>query len=312
MNILIVGLGSIARKHIAAIRRNGDHRIYALRSGKNTSCDLEGVTEIFSVDGLDDLRLDFAIISNPTSMHLLTMELLLPLRIPLFIEKPVADDADACVDLLKKVEDAGILTYVGCNLRFLGCLSFLKEYIENNSDKRINEVNVYCGSDLRTWRPGTDYKKSYSAMPELGGGANIDLIHDIDYTLWLFGQPEEVRSVFRNNSSLGIKAVDYANFCLLYPDFCASVILNYYRPDYRRAIEIVLDDAVLTADIAGNTVTDHKGNTLFISDERIADTYYRQMDYFIEIVKAGAKSSNNDFATGIATLKICQTNERSC
>ncbi len=310
MNILIVGLGSIARKHILAIRRNGSHRISALRSGSNPRHKEDGVEDIFSIEEAGDKDFDFAIISNPTSEHAAAIEKLLPLRIPLFIEKPVVADVRSGQALAKKISDAGILTYVGCNLRFLGCLRFLKEYLERHPDRRINEANVYCGSDLRTWRPGTDYRQGYSARPELGGGVNIDLIHDVDYTLWMFGQPEYTRSVCRSSSSLGIEAFDYANFCLVYPGFCASVILNYYRPEYRRSMEIVFDDSVMTIDVAGNTVKDNAGNVLFSSDERIPDTYFAQMNHFIKLVETGTTRCSNDFAAGLSTLRIC-TNERS-
>lgn len=310
MNILIAGLGSIARKHIAAIRRNGDHRIFALRSKPSPAHNEEGVDNVFSIEEAAAIKPDFAIISNPTSEHPATIERLLPLRIPLFIEKPAAASAAGLDRLVRETEKAGILTYIGCNLRFLGCLRFLKDHLEANPGHRVNEVNVYCGSDLRTWRPGTDFRKSYSAIPELGGGVNIDLIHEIDYTVWLFGQPESIRTICRSKSSLGIRASDYANFCLSYPGFCASIVLNYYRPDYRRSLEIVFDDAVWTADLARNIVIDNNGNTLFSSDRGIPDTYQAQMDHFIRLVASGATSCENDLAAGTAVLKICNPNER--
>ena len=279
MNILIVGLGSIARKHIAAIRTLApDARIYGLRSSKDAP-KVEGVTDLY---GLDDagIKFDFAIISNPTSHHATTIRELIGLNIPLFIEKPVFGELNN-ENLVETVESSGILNYVACNLRFLDSIRFLHDYIASHPDRRVNEVNVYCGSYLPDWRPGTDYRKCYSAIPELGGGVNIDLIHDIDYVYWIFGKPEKTVSVCRNVSSLDIRAVDYANYTLLYPRFTASVILNYYRRDYKRTIEVVFYDDTWLADLKENTITDSSGATVFKGMNTPQETYLNQMEYFL-------------------------------
>ena len=308
MNILIVGLGSIARKHIAAIRTLApDARIYGLRSSKDAP-KVEGVTDLY---GLDDagIKFDFAIISNPTSHHATTIRELIGLNIPLFIEKPVFGDLNN-ENLVETVESSGILNYVACNLRFLDSIRFLHDYIASHPDRRVNEVNVYCGSYLPDWRPGTDYRKCYSAIPELGGGVNIDLIHDIDYVYWIFGKPEKTVSVCRNVSSLDIRAVDYANYTLLYPRFTASVILNYYRRDYKRTIEVVFYDDTWLADLKENTITDSSGATVFKGMNTPQETYLNQMEYFLDLIKNGDRAENT-VNEAYNVLKICLKNERS-
>lgn len=308
MNILIVGLGSIARKHIAAIRTLApDARIYGLRSSKDAP-KVEGVTDLY---GLDDagIKFDFAIISNPTSHHATTIRELIGLNIPLFIEKPVFGELNN-ENLVETVESSGILNYVACNLRFLDSIRFLHDYIASHPDRRVNEVNVYCGSYLPDWRPGTDYRKCYSAIPELGGGVNIDLIHDIDYVYWIFGKPEKTVSVCRNVSSLDIRAVDYANYTLLYPRFTASVILNYYRRDYKRTIEVVFYDDTWLADLKENTITDSSGATVFKGMNTPQETYLNQMEYFLDLIKNGDRAENT-VNEAYNVLKICLENERS-
>ena len=308
MNILIIGLGSIARKHIAAIREiDKQASIYALRSSPDApSCD--GVTDIYDLDALTGTTPDFAIISNPTSCHAGTIRQLLDLRIPLFIEKPVFEST-AYDDLLADIDRAGITTYVACNLRHLSSLGFMHDYIRANPSRRINEVNVYCGSYLPEWRPGTDFRKCYSAIPELGGGVNIDLIHDIDYTCWIFGLPTLSFGLCRNASSLGIPAIDYANYSLIYPGFTASIILNYYRRDYRRRLEVVFEDGTWTLDIKANRITDAEGTVIYEGNNSIADTYTAQLRYFIDMISHGTKPDNG-VATAYEILKICLNYER--
>ncbi len=306
MKVLIVGLGSIARKHIEVIRKiDSTSNIYALRSNRTTRQE-EGVTNIFTKKEIPE-DIDFIIISNPTSCHAATIETLKDLNKPFFIEKPVFESIHH-EDIVNEISNRGILTYVACNLRFLGSLAFLKKYITDNPDKRINEVNVYCGSYLPEWRPGIDFRKCYSAIPELGGGVHIDLIHEIDYVYWLFGQPDETRSICRNVSSLNIRAIDYANYNLIYPNFVASIVLNYYRRDYKRTIEIVFDDSTWTLDLKSNAVTDNNGELIFKGQGDYLSTYESQMRYFIDLIKTGGESEN-DIKTAYNVLNICLNHE---
>lgn len=306
MNILIVGLGSIARKHIAALRQIvPDAVIYALRSSA-TAAKYDGIQNIFSYAELESNPLDFAIISNPTAEHKRTIEALLPFKCPLFIEKPLYHTLEV-ESLLQQVKASGILSYVACNLRFLECIRFVKTELKNKG-LIINEVNAYCGSYLPEWRPNADFTKIYSAIPEAGGGVHIDLIHELDYLYWLFGKPSVVHRVFRNHSSLGIEAYDYANYCLEYEHFCASVILNYFRRDAKRTLELVCGDGTWEIDLRENRVV-KDGNVLFCSERRIADTYLAQMRYFVELVKEHSENSFNSFEEALDVLKICLAND---
>lgn len=308
MHVLVTGLGSIARKHIAALRDiDPGVRITALRSHPGAA-PFPGVTDIHDLSQLDGTP-TFAIVSNPTALHARTIESLLPLGIPLMIEKPVVDRADDhALMLAGRARSLGITTYVACNLRYLPSLQWLKASLDNGT-RRLNEVNVYCGSYLPDWRPGTDWRNSYSARPDLGGGVNIDLIHDIDYTCWLLGMPLGHRGICRNVSSLGISAWDWARFDLLYPGFTATVTLNYFRRDYRRDIELVFDDTTWTLDIARDRITDHRGNTVFDGGSSIARTYRTQMQYFIDAVN-NRTHPDNDMHHALQVLQICNTYDR--
>lgn len=311
MNVLIIGLGSIARKHIAALHSivTDNLTIYALRSSRLSHPE-PGVTSIFSLDEINGTAIDFAIISSPTSVHAADLMRLEKADFPLMIEKPLFDTLGHD-RLVESIDSSGRLTYVACNLRFLDALRFVRDAIAlETMPGAINEVNAYCGSALPSWRPGTDWRQCYSARPEMGGGVHLDLIHEIDYLCWIFGFPTASRAVCRSASTLGIRAIDYANYCLIYPGFCASAILNYYRPDYRRTLEIVMDRDIWTVDIARNTVTDRSGAIIMESKQTIADTYCDQMKYFIGLVNGHAGKSFNNIATAYMTLKITNNYER--
>lgn len=302
MKILIIGLGSIGKKHLKSIQYIlPNAEIFALRSN-NEGENVRGVINVFNFENLALLKIDFAIISNPTFEHKKTLLQLIPFGFPLFIEKPLHFNLDIedVVDLINKYK---ISTYVACNLRFLDCITFIKNMLPQLPNKKLNEVNVYCGSYLPEWRPDTDFRKTYSANSNLGGGVHLDLIHELDYLYWLFGIPKSVKSKFKSYSSLGISSFDYANYILDYDGFCAGVILNYYRRDPKRTLELVFEDETWNVDLLNNQINCNN-KIIFSSEQRISDTYQNQMNYFTQcLIKK--EDTFNTVSDAYSVLKIC-------
>lgn len=302
MKVLIVGLGSIAQKHISALRSidcNVD--LVALRSDRNASSDYIGVANCYDFSEIDFSEIEFIIISNPTALHYETIKQLVQYKKPLFIEKPLFSEISTdTADLVKEITDKGILTYVACNLRFLDSLTKLQTLL---IDERINEVNVYCGSYLPDWRPEADFRAIYSANIEMGGGVHIDLIHELDYVYWLFGKPNQTNSFFSNSSSLSISAFDYANYLWVYPSFVTNIVLNYYRKKPKRRIEILTEYNTFQVDLLSNTISKNE-QVIFSSEQRIADTYQAQLHFFIEHVLT-RKQRFNTIDEAYQILKLC-------
>lgn len=306
MNILIIGLGSIAAKHIDALQKISKNcTIYALRS-QRSSAKTNNVIDVYSIDELS-VQLDFVIISNPTHLHFDTIQNVLQLGCPVFIEKPSLQSLKNATSLIEQVEKEKTITYVACNLRFHPCIQYIKEYIKKNSPV-INEINVYCGSYLPDWRPGRDFREIYSANKEQGGGVHLDLIHELDYLYWIFGKPIETNKILRSRSCLAISAIDYANYSLIYNNFVASVILNYYRRDKKRTFEIVFEEDTWVVDILSSTITSSMKGTIFHSSDPLLDTYVKQMEYFLTLVNRQSNSMNT-LRDSVEVLKICLENE---
>lgn len=296
MKVGIIGLGSIAQKHITALESIvPDVEFYALRHSRTAGFHGNAVN-VFSYDELIGCRPDFIIISNPTAYHYDTITKLAGTDIPLFIEKPLFDKLYPLPDLKQT-------SYVACNLRFLDCLNYVKQSIVG---VRVNEVNAYCGSYLPQWRADTNWRECYSANKNMGGGVHIDLIHEIDYLYWLFGAPKRVRKTFRNVSSLGITAYDYANYTMEYGKFTVSAILNYYRRDYKRTLEVLTDTDTWSVDLKANCVSKN-GDMVFSSNQQFADTYAVQMTHFLSTITGGEKF--NDINEGYKVLTICLNDE---
>ena len=301
MKVLIIGLGSIAQKHIKALRTlYPDIKIVALRSN-NSNKNIESVEHIFKLSDTPT-DIDFIIISNPTINHFETIQSVLPLNRPLFIEKPALHTLENASLLLATIKQKKIPTYVACNLRFHPCLQFVKKHLAQNTDK-INEVNIYCGSYLPDWRKDIDFRTVYSANKDMGGGVHLDLIHELDYTYYLFDKPKTSYKTLKSKSSLNVSAIDYAHYILDYDNFVASITLNYFRKDAKRQLEIVFSHSTLILDFIGGTVSIDK-EIVFEIEEAISSTYLEQMKYFTNCI-LNNKTPFNSFEESLEVLKIC-------
>jgi predicted dehydrogenase len=303
-NVLIIGFGSIAKKHLTALHCSSEtFHVYALRSDPDAAEDAE-VKNVFDLSVLN-IPIDFAIISNPTSLHEHYINELAVRKIPMFIEKPPISSLKNADLLVQKVKDATVINYVACNLRFHPCIQFVKDFMTAHPETRVNEVNVYCGSYLPDWRPILNYREVYSANAEMGGGVHLDLFHELDYVHWIFGKPLEVYCTKQSSSSLDINAVDYANYILTYSGFTTSIILNYYRKNPKRTMEILFEDETWFIDLLDNSITNDNGFTVFKDGEfRMSDTYQTQMLYFVQCLKEN-KMPMNCLEEALETLKTC-------
>lgn len=301
MKVLIIGLGSIARKHIESLKSIEKKTVvYALRSEESATI-FQDVINIFSWEDIPN-DIDFIIISNPTSEHYKSIRNSIQLRVPIFIEKPPLMKLDHVDELTKLIEELKIKTYVAFNLRFHPAIKWLKE---NLPLEKVIEVQSYCGSYLPDWREGKDYREIYSANEALGGGVHLDLIHELDFIRWIFGEPDRVISFKGQKSKLEIDSIDIANYNLEYKNYFITILLNYYRKVPKRSIEIILEDQIWLIDLIKASVVNANGEELFlVKNYKPADMYTAQMRYFLENINTNNVIMNN-FQESIKTLRIC-------
>jgi predicted dehydrogenase len=300
MKVLIIGMGSIARKHIHALQKiDSNAIIYAMRSGQKDHYGIENIHNLFEwTDVPSDI--DFILVSNPTSFHYETIQTAIKLNKPLFIEKPPLQSLEGSEELIKLISEQNLSTYVAFNMRFHPVITWLKENINVND---VVEVQAYCGSYLPDWRPGRNYKEVYSAQKAYGGGVHLDLIHEIDFIKWIFGKPHTSSGFISNVSHLEIDSSDCAHYWLSYPNYNISIILNYYRRVAKRQIEIVTHNDILLADLLNYTITNSKEELLFSCEPNVLISFEKQMQYFIESIQSNTEISSN-FTAAIETLKI--------
>jgi predicted dehydrogenase len=86
----------------------------------------------------------------------------------------------------------------------------VKRLLERGVLGRVIALRAEVGQYLPDWRPWQDYRKSYSARREDGGGIILDAIHEFDYCRWLLGEVKTVACFADRLSNLEIDTEDTA------------------------------------------------------------------------------------------------------
>ena len=206
---LIVGLGSSGRRHLGLLRSlRPDLRMIALRHTRSDSPHPDIHAEAHDLQGAIDHKPDFALICNPASLHLETGMALARAGIDLFIEKPIAASLPGVDALLRICQTNGVLLTVGYVLRYSASLRKFRQAIGDGMIGRVLSFRAEVGQSLPDWRPDQDYRDSVSANADLGGGALLELSHEIDYVRWIFGDIRRVSAMAHNSGHLDIDVED--------------------------------------------------------------------------------------------------------
>lgn len=318
MKILVVGYGSIGKRHITNLSTIPKLEILVCTRRKNDKFLKQKKCKIFRslADAINE-KPDAALITNVTNLHVQTAIKLANAKIDFFIEKPLSDSTKGITDLLKTVQKHKILTYVGCNLRFHPCIKMLKEIISKKELGRIISIHVENGSYLPDWHPYEDYKKSYAARNDMGGGASLTCIHELDYVYWFFGNPIEIFSFTGKFSDLGISADDLSTILMKFKNKCiAEVHLDYFQRPAFRSCKIIGTKGTAYWNSETNSVRvydiETKKWTTRLKQKHydVNLTYVDEINYFINSVKK-RKKMHNDIKEDINVLTIALTAKKS-
>ena len=213
--ILIVGLGSIGKRHLRIARELFPQKKIAVLRHKADSFTPEHADFSFSTiaDALD-FAPQIAVIANPATFHLSVALELAKIGTHLLIEKPLSATTRGVAELLSVCSRKKVLLAMGYNLRYLPSLQQFKTMLDDNVIGTVWSVRSEVGQYLPSWRPDSDYRKGVSAQYLLGGGALLELSHEIDYLRWIFGEVDWVQAVLAQQSDFEIDVEDSAHLIL--------------------------------------------------------------------------------------------------
>jgi len=297
---LVVGLGSIGRRHARNWARSGLGDVLVCRTTRQPPPEPLGIEyrELHDVDDALAERPDVVLVTNPTSLHLETARRALDAGSHVLVEKPLSHTLDG-VEALAQTDR---VVLVGYNLRFHPGLQRLRSLLHGGAIGKPLSVRAEVGEYLPDWHPWEDYRASYSARRDLGGGPVLTFSHEIDSVYWLLGMPTSVTAVATHASALEVDTEDVAEIVLRYADGAiASIHMDYVRRPTRRQVEVLGERGTLRWEYEANRVMRYAPDTREWIVEEGDPRFDRNAMFVAEVCEFAAR------ARGETTGGICAT-----
>ncbi len=303
LKVCFVGVGSIAKRHIRNLCTVcADRGIELHVDAYRRNCVSEdGIDVVYSTMDSVPEDYDAIFITNPTEMHLEALEQFHNKGKHFFIEKPVVSlNQIKAAKEFKTRKDT--LYYVAGPLRYNAVIQWIKYNVESND---VISVRSISSSYLPEWRPGQDYRQTYSAHKDMGGGVSIDLIHEWDYLTYLFGWPKRINSFIGKKSNLEIDSDDYAIYIAEYSNKIIELHLDYFGRKTIRKIELFTSDDTIIGDIADNKMIFLKSGRAIDFNEERDDYQKRELNHFLDMI-FGKIPKEDGYHHGISVLGLTQ------
>ncbi len=275
MRFLFVGLGSIGQRHLRNLRAllGNDCEIIAYRALRrdvvindqmqvvrgSTIADFYGIREFTDYQEALAERPDAVFITNPSSLHLPFAIEAATAGCNLFIEKPLSVGTEGLEQLIDLVDSKGLVAFVGHQQRFHPGMSKVREWLADPRLGRPVSARFEYGEYLPYWHPYEDYRNTYGARADLGGGALLTLIHSIDCAVWLFGKPGRLFAAGGHLSHLALDVEDVSTILMAYVidggTLPVVVSLDYLQWPGKNSLVVVGDQGKIIWDFIANRGT---------------------------------------------------------
>lgn len=181
----------------------------------------------------------------------------------------------------------------------------------------VISARVNWGEYLPDWHPWEDYRISYSARGDLGGGVLLTLCHPFDYLRWLIGEVEAVTAETRASGVLEIEVEDVAEVILNFRNgVMGHVHLDYLTRPSQHWLEVIGSEGVLRWDNADGAVRHWSNASQSWSSIEAPKGFERntmfleEMRHFLQVIEGKAKPVCG-FEDGMRALEIVLAAYRS-
>ena len=284
--VLIIGFGSIAKRHIKNLIKIQKNIFFYILSRKKEinpkEINKKNFKHIKKIDELDFKKINYSFICTASNEHFKLIKILSKKNTNIFVEKPLMNTTSKTKELSNIIKNSKYKIYVGYNLIFTKSLNYFKKI--NFEKNLINKVTVKAGYYLPFWRNNIDYKKSVSAIKKMGGGVLLELSHEIHYILWIFGRPLWTSSVIKKKSKLHIDVEDNAYIILGFKNFNCYVELDFISKKYIRYCKVNLNNDIFFWEFKKNSVikySNKKKKILYKTKFDLNKSYLDQLKFFI-------------------------------
>jgi predicted dehydrogenase len=311
--ILIIGAGSIGERHIRNLLSLGYQNLIVYRQ-RNLPFRTIGAGQVRVVTDLAEavkMQPKVAFITSPTAQHLSQAIACAEAGMHLFVEKPLSHTLDCLSQLKEVVLRKGVYLYVGYMMRFHPLVRELKRLIESKRYGKLLSFTTRWGEYLPDWHPWEDYRTSYAARRELGGGAALTLSHDLDLVLWLNDVPLEKYFTLPNFASpLEVDVEGGMDFLLQFKNgVTGHVHLNFFEKPPSRYMHFVFQTATVHFNYYSNSLEIISGEKSEVLKEEHFDRNQMFIDQMAHFFR---KLENFDLQDSLVQIDHSQNIIRLC
>lgn len=313
MRIGLLGAGAIGQRHMRVISDliQGDVEFYWVTSGKGNNLVLGDdltvleerdiasyypIVQVPAIECLESCSLDIAIVSNPNILHYPSIIKLVESKIPVFCEKPAVLNATELGKCIEKLDESNIFNHVGYNYIFTEAYEKFKEIFFESIDE-IVALEVFCSDFLPYWHPYEDFRKSYAASFELGGGALITQSHEL-HLLSTLAPIFELQSAFVGSiSKLNLPVEDHVDILFFVVCGGRRIPVNsrimYHSIEKSRHIRIRTNSDCFELDLISSEVKSTTEGLIYRGSGDRNSSFKKQWSYVFDCLKHGKKSKSD-------------------
>ncbi len=273
--IAVIGFGSISNRHRMNLRALfPEALIVGLSSSGRKPLESPPNLDVIlpNFESLLGRKTDFVIIASPSTMHFQHAAPLIEKGIPVLIEKPLTERKETSESLYHLARNSNSFVAVGYCLRYRKALHQVKQVLDSKNIGDVLNVSVDVGQYLPDWRPNVNFKDTVSARKDLGGGALLELSHELDYIQFLFGELKPISSIIKSSKQLGLDVEDIVDFvCKTADDTVISFHLDFLKREAVRRCIISGTNGEIEWDLLEDVVT--------LKRSAKTQTIYKKNDY---------------------------------
>lgn len=317
---LVVGCGSIGRRHLRNLRALGVPMLLAVdprEDRRRQAADEVGAVGCATLEEALDRKPAAVVVATPSALHIPAALEAAGRGCHLFVEKPLSHSLEGVDELIDLATRQCLVTMVGCNYRFDRSLNLVKRLIEEGAVGAVASVRAEFGLFLPAMHPYEDYRDFYASRAALGGGVILDRTHELDYLRWIFGEVADGTCLHAKRSDLDIDTEDVAELLVRFRSgVIGSIHLDFLQAEYRCVARVVGDRGVVEWSFNPQLVrayTHASGEWKTLLDDPKPDVnemYVEEMRYFLDAVAKGGPTCN-DLAEGKKLLELLLSLKRA-
>jgi len=311
MQVLVLGAGSIGRRHIENLVTIGQKNIVVADPNPKTLALVKGAfdfieTTEYPVNAYQNGKFDAVFICSPPQLHFSQLAEAVDRGIPAFVEKPFTLNSNGVEIVLKKADGKKLCVMTAFNMRYLELIQTMREWLNEGRIGKVLGCRVGLSSYMPTWHPEEDYRQSFMALWKTGGGALFDYVHGIDLAQWLAGEITSVACMMKT-TSLEMETDDVAILSCTTKTGLSSFYFDFVDRRPRKSLDLIGSEGTMIWEYDTEErlrlYREAKEHVRIVVKENYAQCYIDEIKDFFDCIKTGKKPMTDGW-NGLSTQRV--------